>query len=246
MAITRGFIRAYAKLLKVDAAPLLATLGGETMLVQESIAPRKSLATPFSETRLPSLMEKQALSSKWVIGLLVIMLLGVAIWALREGSGFGELSLPALQSKDTAEPVANTEASAAQAPEKVDEQSATSAPVSAESNAIVEPAAAPNVAPVPAERVPEPSASGSSTEAKDGLILKVRQDSWLEIKRVSNGSMIVARLAKAGETEILDVTEPVSVVIGNAAGVDASLRGEAIDLKSSAASSGNVARLNLK
>jgi len=243
MAIVRGFIRAYAKILKVDAVPLLASLGGETMLVHESIAPRKSLATPFSEARLPSLMERQALSSKWVIGLLLVLLLGVAFWALRQGSSLVGISIPTMQSKTDAEPMVNAGANMPPAPEKAGELSLASAPVSAESNAGPEPVAA--VVPASAGQVTESASSPASADGKDALVLKTRQDSWIEIKRSNNGSVIVSRLAKAGETETFDVTEPISLVIGNAAGVDASLRGTVIDLKSGP-SSGNVARLNLK
>jgi cytoskeleton protein RodZ len=244
-AIVRGFIRAYAKLLKVDAAPLLANLGGETVLAHESIAPRKSLATPFSETRLPSLTERQTLSSKWLIGLLLLLLLGVAFWALRQGSGPVEFSMLSMQSKGDAKPMANAEASAPSMPESAGEPSLASAPVPTENKTNPESVAAPGALPAaPVEQIAEPTPLIPSVEGKDTLVLKMRQDSWLEIKRVNNGGTIVSRLAKAGETETLEVTEPLALVIGNVAGVDASLRGAAVELKSGA--NNNVARVTLK
>ncbi|MGH8807713.1 MAG: RodZ domain-containing protein [Noviherbaspirillum sp.] len=249
MAIVRGFIRAYAKLLKVDAAPLLASLSGETVLAHESIAPRKSLATPFSETRLPSLTERQALSSKWVIGLLLVLLLGVAFWALQQGSDLVGVFMTALtQPEAGAKPAANAGVNTPPVAEKADEPSLASASVPAKANASPEPAAAPtvpSVAPMPVGPVAEPSPSTPAPEGKGTLVLKMREDSWLEIKRASSGAVIVSRLAKGGETETLEVTEPVSLVIGNVAGVDASFRGTALELKSRG-STGNVARLNLK
>ena len=79
--------------------------------------------------------------------------------------------------------------------------------------------------------------------SKDALAIKVREDSWVEIKRADN-SVLVSRLLKAGTSEVVAVTEPVSMVIGNAAGVDVTLRGKPVDVVTGNTS--NVARLNLK
>lgn len=74
-------------------------------------------------------------------------------------------------------------------------------------------------------------------------MIRVRQDSWVEV-RSAGGKPLIARVVKAGETETFDVTDPVAVVIGNASGVDATLRGTPVELK--APGNGNVARLTLK
>jgi cytoskeleton protein RodZ len=89
-----------------------------------------------------------------------------------------------------------------------------------------------------------PVAESAAPAGKNALELKINSDSWVEVRRVSNNSIVISRIAKAGTTESVDVDEPVSVVIGNAAGVDASFRGAPLELKSSA--NNNVARLNLK
>jgi len=81
------------------------------------------------------------------------------------------------------------------------------------------------------------------SKSKDLLRLNFREDSWVEIRR-SDKSTLISRLLKAGTSESFDISEPVLLVIGNAAGVDASLRGTPLDLQ--AGSSSNVARLNLK
>src|SRR3569623_1232196 len=72
MAIVRGFIRAYAKLLKIDPSPMLAALGGETVFLGDSIAPRKTLSTPFAAARLPTMTERSGLSSKWLFLVLLL------------------------------------------------------------------------------------------------------------------------------------------------------------------------------
>jgi cytoskeleton protein RodZ len=249
MPIVRGFIRAYAKLLKVDHTPLVATLGGETVLVNDSISPRKTLSTPYSETRLPSMMERPGLPFKWIFGLLLIVLLGVAIWASQQGKDFAGMSKSAPPQAKESLPSADANRQTTVA--KTGEANLASTPAlpvpassSATPSATTVSSPAPNVVVQPAmPSVATPSLERPVPKGKDTLLLKVREDSWVEIKRAGSTSASVSRVVKAGETEAIEVTEPVSLVIGNAAGVDVTLRGAPVDLK---AGGGNVARLNLK
>lgn len=288
MAIVRGFVRQYAKLLKVDAAPLLASLGGETVLAHESIRPRQSLSTPFSEARLPSMTERHGSSSRWLIGALVLVLAGAGAWVLLKEknladisdtatsqvkSGIAQMTSPggadqvtgAVSSPQTSEPAASADAGnaisqAASGVSPGDAQTDSAAPVtSSGATTVPSPATSPSDskavtpsqpatagAPVAASQAGQSDAVQSSTSVagKDTLMVKARQDSWLEIKPEGASKPTVSRLMKAGESETFEITEPVSVVIGNASGVDASLRGSAIELK--APGNGNVARLKLK
>jgi len=239
MAITRGFVRAYAKLLKVDAAPLLADLGGETVLVHEPLAPQKSLSTPFADSRLPSLTEQRpGISSKWVVGGLLIALLGVGIWSSRRG---GEQA-PAAVSTAVKEGVADMAGAAADKPPVEAATESRPAPAPGTSAPVV---TAESPAPAPAPAVTEQAAAEAPTAGgKDVLQLNVREDSWIEIRRSGDNRVLLSRLVKAGESETVQVTEPVSVVVGNAAGVDANLRGAPLEMKASSKS--NVARLTVK
>lgn len=255
MPIVRGFIRAYAKLLKVEPAPLLATLGGETVLVHESISPRKTLSTPFSEARLPSMTERQPMLSKWVIGGLLVVLLGVAIWAARQGFGTVEPAKPvpsaesavsqasAHQQVAPVEPVQGQQDAPAQQSLPVQAPADAQAPVMA-----ADPAKTPGSLPsVPVSPAIAPSQVVPSSEAasgKDALVIKAREDSWIEIRRAGNNAPLLSRIVKAGETESVEINESVSIVIGNAAGVDMSLRGAPVEVK--AKTNSNVAHLSLK
>jgi cytoskeleton protein RodZ len=275
MPIVRGFVRQYAKLLKVDAAPLLATMGGETVHAQEPMAPRPTLATPFSEARLPSMMDRPALPFKWIVVLLLAVLLGAAIWALQQGRDLAGISKTATsQVKDgltqmsSAVTAQQREAPKVEAPnvgEQKAEASATTTapgtvteaipvpPVAVPAPAPVAPATPTSVAPPPAAPAPTstptptPStvpAAAAPVAGKDTLVLRARADSWVEVKRAGNNSVVISRLVKAGETESVEVSEPVSVVIGNVTGVEASWRGAPLELK--AGGNSNVARLTLK
>lgn len=127
------------------------------------------------------------------------------------------------------------------------------APVAAEPIVTAAPAPAPAqpaAAPAaPAASVAAPSTASSSVpnglnivNSKDLLRLTFREDSWVEIRRADK-TTIISRLLKAGTTEAFDVSDATVLVIGNASGVDATLRGQTLDLK--ATGGGNVARLNL-
>lgn len=254
MPIVRGFIRAYAKLLKVDAAPLLATLGGETVLVHDSIEPRKTLSTPFSEARLPTMMERQGLASKWVVGVLVAMLIGVAIWAARHEYRPAELPKAASsQGSDTLQAPSGGQSGAQ--PETTNGQPgitpSTAAPAPGGEVASTVAETSPTTVPAPAVVVPPVAQTQTATvpeaaalAGKDTLELKAREDSWIEVRRVGNNAVLLSRIVKSGERESIEVNEPMSVVIGNAAGVDLTLRGAPVEVKQKTNS--NVARLNLK
>jgi cytoskeleton protein RodZ len=259
MPIVRGFIRAYAKVLKVDPMPLLATISGAPLIANESISPRRALSTPFSETRLPSMMDRPGLPVKKIAVAAVIVALLAGVWVAQQSGELSALS-GALSSK-VEQGLANIPSAAPDAakPEPAKPEAASpgvAAAGDAPSSAAATESSAP-AAPVMPARATEPPASapsGASPVAtaraeqpavadKDALVLKLREDSWVEVKR-SDGSVLIARIAKAGTTETFEITGPVSVVIGNVAGVDASLRGNPLELKGNTGS--NIARLSLK
>jgi cytoskeleton protein RodZ len=186
---------------------------------------------------------------------------------LHIGTASAEAATPASDSPEPgAAPVAVADSENAMPPEAVSETSnvapaaAQAAPVAAgtasatlaASTAAPAPAVKPAVAPVAAAALspasPAPAPATTATDAAPAvaganpLRLTIRQDSWVEIRRADKSAM-VSRILKAGTTESFDIAGPVSVTIGNASGVDATLRGKALDLTSTTGS--NVARLNL-
>lgn len=273
MPIVRGFIRAYAKLLKVDPAPLLAVIGDETMAANEPLTTGNTLAAPFSESRLPTMTDKPGMSSKWVIGLLLVILLCAALWAAQQSSGFAAFSrsassqvkagLSLLQGPESkaqavkrempkavnpgessapapASPAAGAQKPTVAAPPASNgNASATSSPAS---TASAEPAALNSA--TTAQPATAASTAAVPTPADNALVLSAHQDSWVEVRRVRDNSILISRVLKPGETERIDVDEPVSLVVGNASGLDASLRGKTLEIKGSSRT--GVARLTLK
>ncbi|BEV16284.1 helix-turn-helix domain-containing protein [Herbaspirillum sp. DW155] len=286
LAVARGFVRSYAKVLGLDAHALAAAMPQESAVQQrDHIVPQHSLSTPFSEGPLPAMMMSTRGNSSALpilAGVVVLALLAGAAAVRWTELGTNVPQLAFLKSHHVesaaapdaaAEPAPATEAASSDTPVNARVETITPAPAEEASR----PAAPAAEAPAPAASRPEPvqaatpaasqpaSASVSAAPAassaapsqmsstsvpsglnivnsKDLLRLTFREDSWVEIRRADK-STIISRLLKAGTTESFDVSDAATLIIGNAAGVDATLRGQPLDLKTPGGS--NVARLNL-
>ncbi len=288
LAVARGFVRSYAKVLGLDANALTAAMPQESAVAQrDHIVPQHSLSTPFSEGPLPAMMMSTRGNSSAlpiVAGVIVVALLAGAAavrwtdlgaaapqlaWLKSHKS---EASAPeAAQNAETVssdtpvnarvdtivEPTGNeaakessAAATATPAPAPV---ASVAAPVEAATPAAAQPASTVTAAPASATSSSSPSSSAQMAgttvpsglnivNSKDLLRLTFREDSWVEIRRADK-STVISRLLKAGTTETFDVSDATTLIIGNASGVDATLRGQPLDLKSPGGS--NVARLNL-
>jgi cytoskeleton protein RodZ len=246
MTIARGFIRVYAKLMKIDAGPLLAMIPGEK--VDTAVLPtvRTELSAPFSEARMPS-MYRGGGSSKSLIGKGLLFLLLIAVLTI-----FALGWKPALLDSISAQ--IDKQKTFLTAPGVVAGKKTQTGADTGPNPPVVASAGVLEPIPVPAEpnvMVSTPSVpaavvaslDASQVKKNDALVLKLHEDSWIQIKR-SDGSMLVSRLLKAGVTESFDITEPVLLTVGNVAGVDATLRGVALNIKPK--NNSNTVRLKLE
>lgn len=248
MVVTRGFIRSYAKCLKMDAAPLLAMLRSDAAPKINAIPLRRAIPVNFSEGRFPLMGNRNSVFSKWSIGVIfLILLLFSALLSQRMGW------LPDLSKVTVASSINNRDKTIpgeiASAPEK---EVKAPRPEVRKDDVAIPPVVMPVLASAPAP-APEPEPGGAPVVAvsatpndvaeKNQLVLQAHQDSWIELKR-ANKSVAFSRILKAGEVEKFEMNEPVLLIIGNVAGVKVTLRGEPFNVK--AGVNGNVARINLK
>lgn len=216
-AIVRGFVRAYARLLGLDANALVALLPQERAAYHASVMPQRMLSMPFSESSLP-FQNHSRLPSASIAGGIALVVLVSAVFVI----GRTDLSKEALQ-------LAWLKSSAA---------GSVIAAVSERVTDIVTPSASQSPA-----KAAMPESAVTVSKSRNALQLTFREDSWVEILR-HDRTPVISSLLKAGTTRSFEITEPVTLVVGNAAGVDASLRGAKLDLQTGRGS--NVARLNLK
>jgi cytoskeleton protein RodZ len=236
MVIVRGFIRTYAKLLNADAAPILAAIRDESGTAAEPPpSPRSVTSASFSETHLKD-DNGRGFPLKSVIAVIAVLAVGAV--AVFQGQRFGWKTERRAQEAKTNElaPVAVQEAPAAAQP--MSEQLATSSPAASTEVPAAAQASQADAGEKAAEKAPAPAASG-----KNVLAIQVHQDSWVEIRRADNDKVVFSSLLKAGASESIELPAPVLMVVGNAAGVEVTLRGAPVDLKGNAS---NVARINLK
>ena len=268
MVIVRGFVRAYAKLLKIDSDSLVALLPQDAVPVQLESSLRPALSTPFVESRL-SLLGQHDNNRRYIIGAIFLVIV-VAVFLLIQTTEFGKnlrsvfdkkdpvlidtpvsasstaLDIPAVvvpQSQSTV-----PSASVASVPALSENAVASSLPSDVAGAKSVEqsPAIAETNVNVTATTDQEKISTTSATNLpplSELFVLKFRQDSWIQVK-TETGTILSSHLARAGSEESFSVKQTLYVKLGNAAGVDAVLRGNALPIASERGN--NVANLVVK
>lgn len=243
MVVTRGFIRAYAKCLKVDVAPLMALLKPEVLPKIDAAPLRRAIPMNFSESRFPLMGSRNSVLSKWNVGVIFLILLLLS-FLLAQRIGW----LPDLSKVTVAASVIRDDS----IPEKISSHAESSLTVLGPEVAKVNTVITPVLTQTPvsvlkgALHVPvvaSPASSNNDAAGKNQLMLQAHGDSWIEIKR-ANKSIVFSRILKAGAIEKFEISEPVLLTIGNVAGVGVTFRGESLNTR--AGNNGNVARINLK
>ncbi|XYJ11964.1 helix-turn-helix domain-containing protein [Telluria sp. B2] len=258
-AVTRGFVRAYAKILKLDAAPLVAMIKmDEPAPVETGPAVRRERPTSFSHSRFPTHGKRSGLPLGWIAAAVVVVAAGAAAW------NFGLIALPGGDAPAAGEPLTTVPADNAGAAGNDAAHnpsvplisvpapaSPNAAPPAAVTPAGQGPAAAPATnapatATAPAANAPAAAVTATPAAPAAGantLVLNVREDSWIEV-RPQGGKALISRLVKAGSTETFDLPGAATLVVGNPKGVSATLRGAAIELPQSPGKT--IARVTIK
>jgi len=94
-AVTRGFVRAYAKLVKLDPVPLVAQIAMETPAPADTsavTANRRPTPASFSQSRFPSHGKRSTLPLGWIAGAVAVVVAAAAAWhfGVVPGSQHGE------------------------------------------------------------------------------------------------------------------------------------------------------------
>jgi cytoskeleton protein RodZ len=261
-AVVRGFVRAYAKIVRLDPAPLVAQIPLDTPGPSDASHTTLRHARPasFSEVRFPSHGKRSKVPVVPIIGIVVLAGAAFAAWHFGLVSKITGKS-DTTTASSTLAPASGTSSTTVLAPAStVAAPASTAAPASSVAvpnlqnpsvplisvpppSAVTpgSPAAAPaGAVAVPATPAAAPAAAAPGANA---LVLTAQKDSWIQVKPAS-GAPLLSRLVKAGSTETVEVTEPVTLTVGNPAAVSATLRGAAVALPVSR--SGAVAKVELK
>jgi cytoskeleton protein RodZ len=217
MSSVRGFVRSYAKLMGLNPEPLLEMMVNEPNPVHGHMLLRRPLPmNGFPGRRASSSSRIVAWTKKFALLILVAALVAVLGF-----QGYRPLWLSTAMFDDLLPKFSWPSVFTAAVLEEKQLEKKISLVVS-------ETISGP---PVP---VADPLKS---------LEVVVTQDVWVEITTMS-GTKIVSRMLKAGSKELFEINEPVVLIVGNASGVQAKLRGQVLNLK--AVAHDNVSKLNLK
>lgn len=266
-AVVRGFVRAYAKVVKLDAAPLVAQIALDTPAASDATLTtlrRESKPASFSQVRYPSNGKRAKKLPLGLIGVTLLVIGGaVAAWqfGVLPDNMLGKGGAPAAATSDAPDaaitvlpppvvagaPLVDQPAAGARPAEELRPVITNSVPLIS----VPPPSPAGYAAPgtgtpagvAPAGVNPAAAAGAALPPTSDALVLSVREDSWIEV-RPAKGKALFAGLVKGGRIETITVTEPVTLVVGKPSAVDATLRGAPLALP--AMPGGRVARVPIK
>ena len=249
MTFTRALAASVCRQLRIEPGPVLNAWPGQST---DATAVPKTLSndgTPNAATALPG--SAQPTGSRSWLGVLVVLLIGVGVWmAYQQMQHASERR----QARATAQPtVTEPERAETAAPAVVEVPAAPVTEIAPAAGGSVE--AAPVTPPAVNATQPEEPAkpgpivnnqSAPLTPAAIGnhiLVLHALEASWIEVTDVS-GARVFTRLMSAGDHVAIDEGgRPLSVLIGNAAGVRVYSRSKALDLTDKARL--NVARFDV-
>ncbi|KHA75483.1 XRE family transcriptional regulator [Janthinobacterium lividum] len=261
LAVVRGFVRAYAKVVRLDAAPLVAMIEVHPAPTQQDPAApvRREISATFSESRFPSMTQRSSNQTPlWIAGAVAVVV-AAAFGAYKLGyvpagllssqagketahAEVGPVETTLIKPGQDLTPVQSPSVPLISVPPPPGNDTQTGAPAavaSAPAAAVVPPAAVPAPAATPAVTPPAAAAAVGA----NALVLKVEQDSWVEIRRPGS-TPLISRMVKAGSTETFDITGPATLVVGKPGVVQATLRGAKLDLPTVAG--GTISRVSIK
>lgn len=247
--IARGMVRNYARLLKLDAEPLIELLSPrvESPPDANQIAERFKQVVPFSDSAKRSTLIYAGFS----VGVLVLVAALAYEWQQQK-----PVPLPAAPPHERAqpgEPPAQTAAMPQQsapvpepAPAPVVAEKPPAAPTMVEKKPLAVPpvvekrqAAAPAAASAAAsaaakkpeaEKIAAAEESDKLAPGTHRIVLRTEAEAWLEVKDGA-GRMLISSLNPAGTERVVRGRAPFDVVIGNASSVKLTYDGKPVDLR---------------
>ncbi len=231
----RGFVRNYAKLVQLDATPLL-------LLLQQSLPPVRQVIAPRTEG-IPFPSDQKSVGRSLIIAGVVVVALLFLVYEIYQGNE--AVPKPAVQVATKAE--VENELAVAQAQSELSPTTLNDAdpvPPAQEIAPIQQRNSSP--LPPPQPQVAAVAAAPDLVNKGEGVLrFAFAQESWVEINN-GTGKMIFSQLNPAGSEQVIRGKMPLSVVIGNAANVKLVYNNKPVNLAPHTNTNGGVARLSLE
>jgi cytoskeleton protein RodZ len=233
----RGFMRNYARLVRLDPDALLASLpeaGLTPSLDHPSLTPTTRIMG-----EMPADLHVKSTSARWAIPLALVAIVAIAV-VYEFGRPLAEHGKPALPDRNaaatSAPSVPGAPKSGAPAPEATPSAPSQSA---SDDRAVAAGAASGAAVTPPTETVAAPSAPAAETP----LVFVFRGTSWIEVKD-AKGAVVLSTIGYPGATHAVSGAAPFEVILGNAEAVTVTWRGAPFD--STPYVKQNVAKFTIK
>jgi cytoskeleton protein RodZ len=268
-AYVNGFVRNYARELRIDASPLIEDLNAKLTL--RGLSAHEPDLGPGAAVHAPLLDERawrHLVLAAIVIGLICAGLVG--LWMARSAYRSGESPATPAPARSAA-PTGATDASpsgGSAVPPAAAPQAASGAGARGPAPAAVAggPAAPSSLAagPAPVATLAAPAPLPADAEAKGagatgariavatvppaaatmGLLLRFTERSWVEVSQ-PDGRVLLSRIGEPGSIELVNAAAPLVLVVGRADAVKVEYRGQPVNLKPYVNTTNGVARVLL-
>jgi len=235
----RGFMRNYARLVRLDPEAVLGALPVPTVAPTLDAPPLHATAQTMGE--LPTTEAPRHGWTRWAIPLTLVAIIGAtAAWEWMHPAGDGGRVLPR-----ATQPPADAPSRPARTPEVIGTPlpNPVAPPVRQEPVPAPDAAVAEKPAAAPPTVSPSPAQPAATVAPEITLQLAFRDFSWTEVKDRS-GHALLSQMNRGGTTQEIAGSPPLDVVIGNASDVTLTWRGRRVDLAPYTRQ--NVARLTLE
>lgn len=235
--IVKGFIRNYAKLLKISAEPLLAAYA-------EMMPDKEEYSFKLNPGINMKITGNQKSNTTRYFVLTIGLLLGVGAWFFYQNyvqkpnpinpipdvvEALPELALP------MSERVAEVSEFQLEMPEQPQEQAVVepsqtndAVTTGADEQTSEEVVSEKSVEP-PQEAVAEEVPSSDIATGKTRIVFSASQETWLSVINAT-GNEVYNKILYAGNRDVIDVYQPSEIVVGNAHGATLEVDGKSIDL----------------
>jgi cytoskeleton protein RodZ len=235
----RGFVRNYARLLRLDSDAVLAALPEATAAAayeHPSLAP-----TPRPMGELPADVHTRPSPARWAIPLALVAIVTVA--AIYEIARPPTQPTPQVAAGKPTPPVMHVAPMPATAPATAPGNTTTTLPNPLANTGDKAFAAAENAGTITGTAEPLVAASPNPEATNAPIILTFLGTSWVEV-RDGTGTLVVSVTGNAGGAQEVNGRAPFEVILGNAAAVNVSWQGKSFD--TAPFTRQNVAKFTLK
>ena len=226
----RGFVRNYARLVKLDPERVLGALPGGATAPALEAPTLQPTATTMGE--LPSSESTKTPWARWAIPLILAAIVAVAaVYEWKRPPGESRVATqkeaPAPSAPATPTPPSNAATTSLPNPLASNAPAADAAPpTSADTQSAAALAAPTPTVAAPATGTATPGAGAAGTQTVD---LAFRDTAWVEV-RDRDGRVLLTGTNRRGTVQTVSGTPPLAIVIGNALNVTLRYKGEPVDL----------------